>query len=133
MSIGVTPPNPVRRSSAPDGTCPSHAPVLGWRPWGGTLGTLVLTAPELSIGGLFRAATSGSSLLVKRNSGSGGWEYAPMPLTIDFTQTPITSGHDGCSNDSSPITPTGASGPVVQLDSGGLDGECRTFHATGTL
>lgn len=127
------PTQPGHPVTAPDGTLPSHAPVLGWLPWGGPLGTLVLTAQEFSIGGLVRGPSSGNSLLLNRDGGAGAWEYAPMPVMIDFTRTPITSGYDWCSNYTTPVIPLATTGQVLQLDSGGLDGECRTFHASGSL
>jgi hypothetical protein len=117
-----------------DGALPSHAPVITWAPWGGPLGTLIMTTQEFSWGGLSRTDRSGNTLLVNRVGGNGNWTYATAPVSVDFRDTNIPSDqYDWCSNYSSPVIPLDDAGAVIQLASAGSKGRCRTFFATGRL
>jgi hypothetical protein len=104
----------------------THTPVLSWAPFGGRLGTLILSGQVFNEANGSVSASSGRILLENRSGGAGPWVpiAAPVPIGGPF--------NENCSNYSSPVSPIHGT-RLLEFATGWDGNSCQVFFGQGEL
>lgn len=103
-----------------------HTPVLSWSPFGGSMGTLLLTGQLFMDADGNAEAASGATILANDRGGQGPWRAIAAPVSI-----PEPFDHY-CPNYSSPVLALDGDG-IVEFATEWTGVECHVRYATGTI